>query len=59
MTPIPISSCDRCRPDLWEDIGRASITYKCIKCETTLNRVLARRQKNEHPINTTKTSVSA
>jgi hypothetical protein len=45
MTPIPISSCQHCNPDLWKAVKKSKGIYKCQACGKVINEVLERRRK--------------
>lgn len=40
MKSIPLSSCNKCRPDLWLAIRASQGRYYCINCQSLVLRVL-------------------
>ena len=47
MSPIVLSSCDRCNPKKWKRGKEAVGLYVCAKCRKSVKYVMERRQENE------------
>ena len=54
MTAIPIRSCRRCRPDLWEVVGPASGVYTCVNCRKLYHSILEKIDKTTLKIKNSK-----
>jgi len=46
MTQINITSCHRCQPEKWRQIGLSAGVYWCMKCRKIVNQILERRTKD-------------
>ncbi len=44
MKPIPISTCEGCKPDNWLVVGPSKGEYKCEKCKRISTKILRRKK---------------
>jgi len=46
MASIPITSCHRCNPEKWKQVGPSKGSYWCLACRKHVNQILEKREKS-------------
>lgn len=47
MASILITSCHRCNPEKWRQVGPSKGSYWCVACRKHVRQILERRKKKE------------